>query len=53
MSIGLSEDQARSSLRFSLGTTTTQGEIDEVGRKIQAVVESARAALSVGSGVKA
>ena len=53
MSIGLSEDQARSSLRFSLGTTTTQGEIDEVGSKIQAVVESARAALSVGSGVKA
>jgi cysteine desulfurase len=45
MSIGLSEDQARSSLRFSLGLTNTEAEINEVGEKIAGVVARAQAAL--------
>jgi len=45
MAIGLSEDQARSSLRFSLGLTNTEGEINEVGEKIAGVVARAQAAL--------
>lgn len=48
MAIGLSEEQARSSIRFSLGVTTTQEDIDEVGRTIGAVVKSAQAAFAVG-----
>ena len=47
IALGLSEDEARSSIRFSLGRTTTQAEIDEVGSKIAGVVASARAAYSV------
>jgi len=35
-----------------LGSSTTQAEIDEVGSKIGSVVESARAAFSVGAGAK-
>jgi cysteine desulfurase len=45
MAIGLSEDQARSSLRFSLGVTNTEAEINEVGEKIAGVVARAQAAL--------
>ena len=52
ISLGLTEAQARSSIRFSLGSSTTQAEIDEVGSKIGSVVESARAAFSVGAGAK-
>jgi cysteine desulfurase len=49
--IGLSPDQARSSVRFSLGRPTTGDEIDEAVRIILAVVERLRALspLSVGS----
>ena len=47
LALGLSEDEARSSIRFSLGSTTTEAEIAEVGSKIAAVVASARAAYSV------
>jgi cysteine desulfurase len=49
--IGLSPDQARSSVRFSLGRPTTDLEIDEAARIIHAVVERLRALspLSVGS----
>jgi len=45
MAIGLTEDQARSSLRFSLGLTNTKAEINEVGEKIAGVVVRAQAAL--------
>ena len=45
MAIGLTEDQARSSLRFSLGLTNTEAEINEVGEKIAGVVARAQAAL--------
>jgi cysteine desulfurase len=41
--IGLSPDQARSSLRFSLGRFTTESEIDEAIRVIPAAVERLRA----------
>jgi cysteine desulfurase len=41
--IGLSEDQARSSLRFSLGRGTTAEEIDETAAVIPRVVERIRA----------
>jgi cysteine desulfurase len=41
--IGLSSDQARSSLRFSLGRPTTDHEIDEAIRIIPPVVERLRA----------
>ena len=49
MAIGLSEDQARSSLRFSLGLTNTEAEINEVGEKIAGVVARAQAALARSS----
>ncbi len=45
MAIGLSEDLARSSLRFSLGLSNTEAEINEVGEKIAGVVARAQAAL--------
>jgi len=45
MAIGLSEDLARSSLRFSLGLSNTEAEINEVGQKIAGVVARAQAAL--------
>ena len=49
--IGLSPEQARSSLRFSLGGPTTDHEIDEAIRIIPPVVERLRALspLSVGA----
>lgn len=49
--MGLTPDQARSSLRFSLGRPTTEREIDEAIRIIPPVVERLRALspLSVGA----
>ena len=41
--IGLSDDDARSSLRFSLGRFTTAAEIDEAIRVLPGVVERLRA----------
>jgi cysteine desulfurase len=51
MAIGLSPDQARSSLRFSLGRPTTEQEIAEAIRVIPPAVERLRALspLSVGA----
>jgi cysteine desulfurase len=43
MAIGLSPDEARSSLRFSLGRTTTPAEIDQVVAVIPQAVERLRA----------
>src|SRR5580698_6320779 len=43
MAIGLSADEARSSLRFSLGRTTTAEEIDQVIAMIPQAVERLRA----------
>jgi cysteine desulfurase len=43
MAIGLSPDEARSSLRFSLGRTTTAEEIDQVIAAIPQTVERLRA----------
>jgi cysteine desulfurase len=43
IAIGLSPDQARSSLRFSLGRTTTPAEIDQVIAVIPQAVERLRA----------
>ena len=43
MAIGLSHDEARSSLRFSLGRPTTTEEIDEAVAIIPRVVERLRA----------
>jgi cysteine desulfurase len=43
LAIGLSPEEARSSLRFSLGRTTTRDEIDYVGRIIPGAVERLRA----------
>jgi len=52
IALGLSEEDARSSIRFSLGRTTTQAEVDEAGSKIAAVVASAQAAYSVQNSAK-
>ena len=43
LAIGLSPEEARSSLRFSLGRTTTRDEIDYAGRIIPGAVERLRA----------
>ena len=44
LAMGCDEDQARHSLRFSLGHTTTPGDIDALVEAIGPVVERARAA---------
>lgn len=44
LAMGCDEDQARHSLRFSLGHTTTQADVDAVVEAIVPVVERARAA---------
>lgn len=44
LAMGCDEDQARHSLRFSLGHTTTQADVDAVVDAIGPVVERARAA---------
>jgi cysteine desulfurase len=55
MAIGLSPDEARSSLRFSLGRTTTGEEIDQVIALIPQAVERLRALspLSANSAISA
>ncbi len=45
IAMGLSERDARSSLRFSLGSTNTVGDIQYLGSVITSVVERSRAAL--------
>jgi cysteine desulfurase len=51
--IGLSPDQARSSLRFSLGRFTTEHEIDEAIRIIPQAVERLRALSPLHAGASA
>jgi cysteine desulfurase len=51
--IGLTAEQARSSLRFSLGRPTTEHEIDEAIRIIPPVVERLRALSPLSTGVSA
>ena len=51
--IGLSPDQARSSLRFSLGRPTTEQEIDQAIRIIPPVVERLRALSPLSLGTSA
>ena len=51
--IGLLPDQARSSLRFSLGRPTTEHEIDEAVRIIPPVVERLRALSPLSAGASA
>ena len=46
LAMGISEKDARSSLRFSLGNANTKEEIDHVASVIESVVERARAAHS-------
>ena len=46
LAMGLSETDARSSLRFSLGVSNTREEIDHLCSVIASVVERARAALA-------
>jgi cysteine desulfurase len=51
--IGLTPDQARSSLRFSLGRPTTEQEIDEAIRIIPPVLERLRALSPLSAGASA
>jgi cysteine desulfurase len=44
LAMGMTEGEARSSLRFSLGRTSTQADVDAVARVIVPVVERARLA---------
>ena len=44
LAMGLTESQALSSLRFSLGLTSTQAEIDQVISALATVLPRARAA---------
>ena len=44
--MGISEKDARSSLRFSLGRSNTREEIDHLASVIESVVDRARAALA-------
>ena len=44
LAMGMNEDEARSSLRFSLGRTSSQADVDAVARVIVPVVERARLA---------
>jgi cysteine desulfurase len=44
LAMGLSEEQARGALRFTLGTDTTQAEVDALRAVLPGVVEQARAA---------
>jgi cysteine desulfurase len=53
LAMGRDEEQARSSLRFSLGHTSTEADVDALGEAIGPVVERARAAGIVsGSAAK-
>ncbi|MEI3425229.1 MAG: hypothetical protein V8R10_01120 [Christensenellales bacterium] len=40
--IGLTRDEAKGSLRLTLGTDTTQADIDEVVKKLPGIVASLR-----------
>ena len=51
--IGLTPDQARSSLRFSLGRPTTEQEVDEAIRIIPPVLERLRALSPLSAGASA
>jgi cysteine desulfurase len=44
LAMGISERDARSSLRFSLGVSNTRSEIDHLASVIGSVVERSRAA---------
>jgi len=46
LAMGISEKDARSSLRFSLGRSNTRDEIDHLASVIESVVDRARAALA-------
>ncbi len=50
ISMGRSEEEAASSMRFSLGSTSAQADIQRVGEVIAEIVKSARAAYSMGRG---
>jgi cysteine desulfurase len=53
LAMGRDEEQARSSLRFSLGHTSTDADVDALGEAIGPVVERARAAgIASGSAAK-
>jgi cysteine desulfurase len=53
LAMGRDEEQARSSLRFSLGHTSTEADVDALGEAIGPVVERARAAgIASGSAAK-
>lgn len=53
LAMGRDEEQARSSLRFSLGHTSSQADVDALGEAIGPVVERARAAgIAAGSAAK-
>jgi cysteine desulfurase len=46
MAIGLSEDETTSSLRFSLGDSNTEAEIEKLALVIASVVEKSRSAAN-------
>ncbi len=53
LAMGRDEEQARSSLRFSLGHTSSQADVDALGEAIGPVVDRARAAgIAAGSAAK-
>jgi cysteine desulfurase len=53
LAMGRDEEQARSSLRFTLGHTSTEADVDALGEAIGPVVERARAAgIASGSAAK-
>lgn len=59
LAMGRSQEQARSALRFSLGRTTTEADVDVVAAALPGIVENARRAHATrrvgrgGSGVEA
>ena len=52
LAMGLEEREVRASLRFSLGTSTTESEIDRVGDVIAGVVAQVRAAFKESKGAR-
>jgi cysteine desulfurase len=52
LAMGLEEREVRASLRFSLGTSTTESEIDRVGDLIAGVVAQVRAAFKESKGAR-
>lgn len=47
--LGVPDDLAHASLRFTVGRYTTEAEVDQVGRRVAEVVERLRAAKPVGA----